>query len=149
MNPTSTSARPYSSPDDNLEYAETRVPTTDVPQPGSEHFPTGSVRDSREGKGRFDLLPPRALRLLARHFELGAQRYGERNWELGQPLSRLMDSTLRHLFRYMELGEPARPVEDGIPYEDHLTAAACNILAAMEIRERAYAGLLSSKLCDL
>ena len=35
------------------------------------------------GKGRCDLLPPNALLRLARHFENGSKKYGDRNWEKG------------------------------------------------------------------
>lgn len=57
---------------------------------------TGSRRDVREGKGRFDLIPYHPTFLLARQFEEGAKKYGERNWELGQPLSWYLDSAQRH-----------------------------------------------------
>lgn len=53
-----------------------------------QEFQTGSIRDTREGKGRYDLLPPHAIFRLAKHFENGAKKYGDRNWEKGQPLSR-------------------------------------------------------------
>ena len=87
-----------------------------------QEFTTGSVRDSRIGKGRFDLLPPKAIRRLAVHFENGAVNYGERNWEKGQPIGRYMDSALRHLFCYL----------DGKSDEDHLAAVAWNVLCAMQ-----------------
>jgi hypothetical protein len=104
-----------------------------------EEFSTGSRRDTREGKGRYDLLPPRAMRCLARHFEEGSKKYGDRNWELGQPMSRLMDSGLRHSFAAIQ----------GQQDEDHLVAAAWNLLAAIEIRERVLAQILPSALADL
>lgn len=51
---------------------------------GARHeFDTGAVRDMPEGKGRCDLLPPLAMLRLAKHFEAGAAKYGERNWEKG------------------------------------------------------------------
>ena len=34
-----------------------------------QEFGTGAVRDIRDGKGRFDLLPTRAIREVAQHFE--------------------------------------------------------------------------------
>lgn len=103
-----------------------------------ESFPTGSVRDTRAGKGRYDLLPTRALRRVARHFEAGAIKYGDRNWEKGQPISRYLDSALRHTFNHLE----------GQRDEDHLAAAAWNILAAIETGERCKAGLLPAALDD-
>lgn len=101
--------------------------------------PYGAVRESREGKGRFDLLPPLALRQVALQCEVGAKKYGERNWEKGMPLSWMLDSGLRHLCQFLA-GE-----ED----EDHLRAAAWNILAALEIRERVRKGQLPEELFDI
>jgi len=84
-----------------------------------QEFETGSRRDSREGKGRFDLLPPYAITRLAIHFENGATKYGDGNYLKGQPTHRYMESALRHLFKYI----------DGDREEDHLSASAWNILA--------------------
>lgn len=102
-------------------------------------FATGSRRDRRTGKGRFDLLPARALRRLARHFEAGAVKYGDRNWEKGQPLSVYLDSALRHANTYME----------GKTDEDHLIAAAWNLLCLADTEERIKEGLLPETLNDL
>jgi hypothetical protein len=102
-------------------------------------FATGSVRDSQAGKGRYDLLPPRALRAVALRFQDGAEKYGERNWERGQPLTRILDSALRHAFSVLE----------GKTDEDHAAAAAWNFLAFVETRERIAAGLLPADLDDL
>jgi hypothetical protein len=75
---------------------------TKVKDSGKEqNFGTGAVRDSQEGKGRFDLLPPYALLRLAKHFENGANRYQARNWEKGIPCSRYLDSAFRHLVKIM------------------------------------------------
>ena len=104
-----------------------------------EKFKTGSVRDTRDGKGRYDLIPPEAIHELAIHFEEGARKYGDRNWELGQPISRIMDSALRHAFSYMAKKKD----------ENHLGAACWNLIAAMTIRARAKAGLLPKELDDV
>jgi hypothetical protein len=104
-----------------------------------EGFDTGSQRDSRAGKGRYDLIPPEFMRRLAVHFENGAKKYGDRNWEKGQPVSRYLDSALRHIFNYLH----------GADSEDHLAAAAWNIAAAITTEERAEAGRLPSELSDI
>lgn len=104
-----------------------------------EDFATGSVRDSRDGKGRYDLIAPRALRRLARHYENGARKYTDRNWEKGQPLARFLDSALRHLNCVLE----------GKTDEDHLAAVAWNVFAIMEFQERIAAGQADPKLDDL
>lgn len=116
-------------------------------------YETGAVRDSREGKGRFDLMPldvaadvmdckneekqvtellraidifkitsvsyclvnaltsaadlmyggSREAMLLdvGKLFESGAEKYGERNWEKGIPISSYIDSGVRHLLKYL------------------------------------------------
>ena len=104
-----------------------------------QSFQTGSVRDSRDGKGRFDLLPMRALQRLARHYEAGAKKYGDRNWEKGQPISRYLDSGIRHACKYLE----------GQRDEDHLIAAVWNLIGAADTEERIKAGLLSKELDDV
>ena len=102
-------------------------------------FDTGSQRDLRSGKGRFDLLPARAMKLLAQHFENGAEKYEARNWEKGQPLSVYMDSGMRHIFAHLE----------GKRDEPHLIAAAWNILCCIDTEARVNEGLLPPELADL
>ena len=89
-------------------------------------FESGAVRDVQEGKGRLDLLPACAIIRVARHFENGALKYDERNWEKGIPLHSYIDSALRHLMKYL----------DGQNDEDHLCAAAWNCLCAMWTEEK-------------
>lgn len=89
-------------------------------------FESGAVRDMATGKGRCDLLPPAAILRLARHFEAGAVKYGERNWEKGIPLNSFIDSAFRHICKYMI----------GMQDEDHLVAAAWNLMCALETEER-------------
>jgi hypothetical protein len=88
-------------------------------------FDTGAVRDMHQGKGRCDLLPPKALLRLARHFESRAIKYGVRNWEKGLPVSSFIDSAIRHTLKYM----------DGWTDEDHLIAAVWNLICAAEMEE--------------
>ena len=76
-----------------------------------------AVRDMHEGKGRMDLLPMCVLLRLARHYEKGCQKYGERNWEKGIPCHSFADSAMRHFVKYM----------DGWTDEDHLIAAIWNL----------------------
>jgi hypothetical protein len=102
-------------------------------------FETGSQRDIRDGKGRFDLLPPEALFALAKHFEQGARKYEDRNWEKGQDLGTYCDSGLRHLVSFMA----------GQVDEDHLVAAAWNLVAAITTRARIQAGILPSTLDNM
>ena len=64
-------------------------------------FITGAHRDLGEGKGRFDLLPAATIRALAIHYQKGCNKYGERNWEKGIPISKYLDSGLRHAFQVL------------------------------------------------
>lgn len=80
-------------------------------------FQSGAVRDMHEGKGRCDLLPMCVLLRLARHYENGCKKYGDRNWEKGIPAHSFADSAMRHIFKYM----------DGQRDEDHLIAAIWNL----------------------
>lgn len=96
---------------------------------------TGAIRNSAEGKGRYDLLSPHGIFRVARRLEEGAKTYGERNWEKGIPISSFIDSALRHIFNFME-GEVS---------EDHLAAAAWNILAAMHTEDLIRRGVLPNE----
>lgn len=85
-------------------------------------FSTGAVRDMHTGKGRMDLVPVTAIIELSKHCENGALKYGERNVDKGIPQHSLIDSGLRHLFKYLR----------GDKDENHLVAALWNIAWAVE-----------------
>jgi len=104
-----------------------------------ETFAMGSRRDAREGKGRFDLITPIGLKRLAIHYENGAKKYGDRNWEKGQPVSRYLDSAERHINDYKE----------GKREEDHLAAVAWNALSAIHTIEMVKQGFLPAELDDI
>jgi hypothetical protein len=109
-----------------------------------EEFPTGSMRDTRAGKGRFDLIPSSCLRRLARLYEKGHTKYppgpdGVANWKKGQPLSRLLDSLLRH----------AMSIAEGQEDEDHAMQVAWNAFAIAWTLDEIRAGRLPLALLDL
>lgn len=87
-------------------------------------FSTGAQRDMHGGKGRMDLLPWAAIIEVSKHCEAGALKYGVHNIDRGIPTSSLMDSAMRHAAKYL----------DGQEDEDHLLAAAWNLLWAIEMR---------------
>lgn len=103
-----------------------------------QEFPTGSRRDSAEGKGRFDLIPPYPLTRLAQLYERGAAKYGDRNWEKGQPVMRYMDSLLRHATNFLE----------GEDTEDHLAAIVFNAFGAIFTLRQIELGKLPVELDD-
>lgn len=84
-------------------------------------FETGAVRDIQEGKGDMVSLPWEALLRLSVHYENGARKYERWNYRKGIPVSSFIDSACRHLAKY----------QSGQDDEDHLAAAAFNILGAM------------------
>lgn len=104
-----------------------------------EEFATGSRRDTREGKGRYDLISPVAMRRLAGVLERGAAKYGDRNWEKGQPLARYLDSALRHIFNHLA----------GMRDEDHVGQAMWNLHAYVHTEEMIESGRLPKALCDV
>jgi len=101
-----------------------------------EKFDSGMVRDTQEGKARFDLLIPEGVpykdQMLTRFAELmtrGAGKYGERNWEKANgevELARAKSSALRHMMQYI-MGETD---------EDHAAAVLFNILEAETVRSK-------------
>ena len=105
----------------------------------TDTFATGSIRGDRTGKGRYDLLPREAIHRLACLYERGGRAYGDRNWEQGQPFSRVMDSLLRHAFQ----------ASAGMTDEDHLAAVMWNAAALITFQERVAAGDLPAELDDI
>jgi hypothetical protein len=104
-----------------------------------QEFSSGAHRNSRDGKGRYDLISVFALREIAKVYEHGSKIFGDRDWEKGMPLSRFLDSAWRHLCQVIE-GEDA---------ENHAAQAAWNIMGFMHVRELIKRGILSEELNDL
>lgn len=84
-------------------------------------FTTGAVRDMAKGKGDMLSMPWESILRLSKQYEAGAQKYGRFNYQKGIPVSSFMDSAMRHISKYL----------CGADDEDHLSAAAFNILGAM------------------
>lgn len=91
-----------------------------------EEFGNGAIREDKEGKGRFDLIPWCAIMRIAKHMQESLKVYEPRNWEKGLPMHSMIDSAFRHLAKYV----------DGQTDEDHLCAAATNLLMAMWTEEK-------------
>lgn len=104
-----------------------------------QEFDTGARRDLQKGRGRPDLISTIFKQRLAVVMEKGAEKYGDRNWELGIPLSRFASSAMRHLDQAF----------DGQADEDHLGQAAFNIMGWMHTKELIQRGKLSESLDDL
>jgi hypothetical protein len=96
-----------------------------------EEYDTGMLRDTQQGKPRFDLVTPVALPLEDQMFTRwanlmtrGMEKYGERNWEkahTADELKRFRSSAFRHFMQWF------LDSQDG---EDHAAAVLFNIQAA-------------------
>lgn len=104
-----------------------------------QNFKTGSVRDTAEDKPRYDLITIIGLYRLAMHYTNGAKKYGDRNWEKGQPLSRYIESAERHIAK----------IKAGLEDEDHESAATWNLLGFTHTKAMIEAGVLSKELDDM
>ena len=85
------------------------------------------------------MVSPFSLARIAGVNERGAIKYGERNFELGQPISRYYDSAMRHLNQYLM----------GKDDEDHIAQCGWNILAIMHTESLIELGILSTDLDDM
>lgn len=90
-----------------------------------QEFVSGAVRDTAEGKSRPDLISPFFLERLGHHMCKGADKYDAWNWAKGIPNSRCYASAMRHMLEYAQ----------GETNEDHLSAAAFNIMAMIHNQE--------------
>jgi hypothetical protein len=94
-----------------------------------QEYDSGMRRDTQEGKARFDLLvakdQPYEDQFLTRFAGMltrGAEKYGDRNWELATSdveLDRFRASALRHMMQWAA----------GEDDEDHAAAVAFNLMA--------------------
>ena len=75
---------------------------------------------------------------VAKHFENGALKYGEHNWQKGIPVSRYVDSALRHLMKDLA----------GETDEDHAAAFVWNCMCAAWTMEHMPAMDDYTKKCD-
>ena len=105
---------------------------------GTREFESGAHRDPNENKGRYDLLSPLFIRRLAVHTQKGGAARGDRNWEAGMPMDAVLDSAIRHLYAYLE----------GDRSEDHLAAAAWNVMNLIHTEEQIERGNLPADLAD-
>ena len=90
-----------------------------------KRFKSGSVRTTDADDHRFDLVSPFGLFRLAKIYAEGAKKYGDRNWELGQPIGDVLNHAERHLQMWKK----------GDRSEDHLAKVAWGMFAIMHYEE--------------
>ena len=78
-------------------------------------------------KPRYDLVPVYPTEAAAKVFAFGANKYGDRNWELGLQYGRLKAALMRHVEAFWK-GEEIDP-ESGLP---HLGHAMCCLMMLTE-----------------
>lgn len=86
------------------------------------------ARKDDSDKARWDLVPPDAMEQLLFVFNLGARKYGDRNWEKhgGMKWGRIFAAMMRHAWAFWR-GEQKDPV-DG---QYHLASVAWCALALL------------------
>jgi len=99
---------------------------------------TGSVREPNKNKLRYDLIPPECIKRMAQHYQAGALKYSERNWEKGLPLMDTYASLMRHVMAWAE----------GKTDEDHLAAIVWNAFCLMFTERSISDGSLPKELDD-
>lgn len=122
-------------------YWRTLEPITDGAgaPPEQQQFSTGAVRDTLDGKPRLELISPLFLNRLGAWLAEGAKKYADRNWERGIPADRSMGSLLRHINAHRE----------GLTDEDHMAAAACNVMFIIHTEEMVKRGKLPAELANI
>lgn len=104
-----------------------------------QKFASGAVRDAAEGKPRPDLISPYANLRIGEWLREGAEKYSERNWEAGMPISRCVASLCRHLEAF----------KMGRTDEDHLAAIVVNAQFIMHYEAMIERGVLPASLDDM
>ena len=87
-----------------------------------QSYKSGMVRDTVDGKPRYDLIYLPMLTRLAELHARGVAKYGERNWEKAnsiEEMNRFKASAFRHFISWLENEED----------EDHASAILFNINA--------------------
>lgn len=88
------------------------------------------IKFDRE-KLRYDLLAPELLEEVSDILTFGAQKYGDRNWELGMDWHRPFGALMRHMWKWWS-GEEKDPESN----RSHLSHAACNIMFLLAYSKR-------------
>lgn len=84
-------------------------------------------------KPPFHLLPFDALEEVAKVLAMGAQKYGERNWEKGLPFSQTFSAQQRHMKLFFQ-DRKDYDVESGLLHTAHIACRALFLLA-YQLRE--------------
>lgn len=113
-----------------------------------QEYPSGMRRDTQEGKPRFELTladdMPYSEQLWTRFAALmarGAEKYGDKNWQLAdsrEELDRFKGSALRHLMQWF----------NGEIDEDHAAATVYNLMAGEYVKWKMSQQILGDSSID-
>jgi hypothetical protein len=92
---------------------------------GIRRYATGSIRSSDCDDLRYDCISPHGLYRLAKRYALGARKYGDHNYLLGQPISEVYNHMFDHMRKYLQ----------GDKTEDNMAAIAWGAFTIMEYEE--------------
>jgi len=109
----------------STETAKDGKPTSKRVAGSKVMYATGSHRSSDCEDYRYDLISPIGLKAVARTCAEGADKYGDYNWEKGQPVPDILNHAIKHIYEFL----------GGDRSEDHLAHAAWNLLAAIHTLE--------------
>lgn len=77
--------------------------------------------------------PILGLRLVAKVWEMGAEKYAPKDWAVGQSFSTLLDCAMRHTLEVMHRGPWARDPESGQYHAAHVAWNWLTLLTFMEL----------------
>lgn len=83
------------------------------------------LREDKEGKPDFTLIPYGPLKRIALRFGIGARKYSKFNWQEAPDTQTYKESLLRHTLQYI----------NGDTDEDHLSAIAVNSMILMWLED--------------
>jgi len=96
----------------------------------SEDLSEGLKFDS--DKIRMELLPPELLTNTAQVLTFGANKYADRNWELGMDWSRVYGALMRHLWAWWNPLQSSKDEETGFSHLSHASACLTFLMAYEE-----------------
>jgi hypothetical protein len=124
-----------------VELGKAKDQVGNTARPDFHQFETG-VRRSEVIGPRYDLIPEGPLRRLALRYTMGAQKYGEWNWQKGLPLS----DTFNHIVEHLLSARADLMKGHALTVDDDLAGAAWGIFTLMFFQDRGdYSGRVPSE----
>lgn len=100
------------------------------------NFPSGAKR-SEKIKPRYDLIPSAPLRRLAERYALGADKYGEWNWQRGLSDPQFLKDGFNHIIDHLQKAKDSFLLGLQNSLDDDLAGAAWGCFMLMQAQEEA------------